>query len=345
MNADLTKLLFKTGVLVSLLGFFTLLINWIDPLPYHWASDQLNTKVKFLAEKEIDPKAYFIGSSTTLRHVIPKSFNALIGEDSTYAFNFGIDGFFPPQTFSVLENLLEQDTTIDYLFFELNSFHYLPEHYFIPTHYKYNYKFRELWRSYQYLFYGNFSLKVKLGMTVKYLIAYLENGFKIGMRDELIKFINGKHIYGYSFLGKNRDGYYPLTGAHTKNKEMKKRLSAYTDNLTKAFTKVYQNIATIEQIPYNPYFRNLLLEHLALAKSKNVELIFLLNPVKCGFHEVDDMVAMFHSLPATNRIDLANPIDHPELYEFENRWDEGHLNDKGARIYTQKLATAFNKFK
>ena len=58
---------------------------------------------------------------------------------------------------------------------------------------------------------------------------------------------------------------------------------------------------------------------------------------------IADMVALFYSLPETNRIDLANPFEHPEFYQLENRWDEGHLNDAGAKIYTQKLATAFSE--
>lgn len=337
------KLLIKGTILIGILFAITFIANWVDPLPYHWGSIQLNTKVQFLKEKKINPSAYFIGSSNTLRHVIPHSFNQLIGKDSSFAFNFGVDGVLPPKSFHVLENLLKHDETIDYIFLEINGFDYLPEHYFIPTRRKYYYKFQDLWMSYRYLFSGNFSLKIKLGMTVKYMIAYIENAFKIGMRTDLIKFLHGKNVFGYVFLGKNKDGYYPLPGTHTKDEKVKNQLPAYTDQLISDFTTVYNNIETIDKVKYNTYLREVLLEQMERAEERNIKLYFLLNPVKCEFHEVADIVALFYSLPATNRIDMANPLAYPELYKLENRWDEGHLNDQGAKIYTQKLADAFNK--
>lgn len=339
----MVKLLIKGSILISILFVLTLLVNWMDPLPYQWGNIQLNTKVQYLKEEKVDPKAYFIGSSNTLRHVIPHTFNKLIGKDSSYAFNLGVDGVLPPQSLHVLENLLEEDQTIDYIFFEINGFDYLPEHYFIPTRTKYYYKFSELWMSYRYLLAGNFRLKVKLGMTVKYMIAYLENAFKIGMRTDFIKFVYGKNVFGDDFLGKNKDGYYPLRGTHTKDEGVKQRLPAYMQQLNKDFTTVYKTIERIDKVKYNTYLREVLLAQMELAKAKKVKIIFLLNPVKCEFHEAADIVALFYSLPEANRIDLANPLTYPEFYQLENRWDEGHLNDAGAKIYTQKLAAAFNE--
>jgi len=337
------KLLIKGIILIGILFTITSIVNWIDPLPYNWGNIQLNTKVQYLKEKKVDPKAYFVGSSNTLRHVIPHSFNQLIGKDSSYAFNFGVDGVLPPKSFHVFDNLLKQDETIDYIFLEINGFDYLPEHYFIPTRRKYYYKIQDLWMSYRYLFAGNFRLKVKLGMTVKYMIAYLENALKIGMRTDFIKFLHGKNAFGYVFLGKNKDGYYPLPGKHIKDEKIKNGLPAYMTQLTNDFTNVYNNIENIDNVKYNTYLRKVLLHQLDKAKERNIQLFFLLNPTKCEFHEVADIVALFHSLPAANRIDLANPLKYPELYKVENRWDEGHLNNQGAKIYTKKLADAFNE--
>ena len=337
------KLLFKSGILVGLLFLITLFINWIDPLSYSWGSIQLNTKIQFLKEKNIHPKAYFIGSSNTLRHVIPSLFNKTIGKDSSYAFNLGVDGTLPPKTFHVIENLIKPNQNIDYIFLELNGFEYLPEHYFIPTRRKYYYKFEELWMSYNYLWRGNLRLKIKLGMTIKYMIAYVENAFKIGMRADFIKFIHGKNVYDYSFLGGNKDGYYPLPEDKTADERMKQRLPTYLANIEKAFLTTYTNFKELDKITYNKYLKNLLLEQLKQTKAKGIELIFILNPIKCEFHEPSDLVALFYTLPKTNRIDMANPLKYPEFYQIENRWDEGHFNDKGARVYTEKLATAFNE--
>ncbi len=337
------KLVTKGSILIGILFAITVVMNSIDPLPYTWGSIQLNTKIQFLKDKKITPKAYFIGSSNTLRQVIPNLFNKLVERDSTYAFNLGVDGALPPKTFHILENLIQEQPNIEYIFLEVNGFEYLPEHYFIPTRRKYYYKLPELWKSYRYIWSGSSSLKVKLGMTIKYLIAYAENAFKIGMRTDFIKFIHGENVFDYSFVGKNGDGYYPLEGMHTTTERMKKRLPTYLQNLNNDFTKVYQHLETIDNVVYNDYLRTLLLEQLALAKSRGVEIIFLLNPIKPEFHEVADIVALFYSLPASNRIDLANPINYPEFYQLENRWDEGHLNDAGAKIYTRKLAAAFRE--
>lgn len=327
------------GILLLLIGIG---INRVVSTPEHWGSIQMNTKLKFLKEKNFDYKIYFIGSSVTFRHVIPSVLNKALGEESNYAFNLGADGTLPPETFHVMDYLLEADKTVDYIFFEINSFHHLPEHVFIPTKTKYYFHIKDLLLSYKYFLSSNLVWFKKLGMAGKYTILYLENLFKVGMRADYIKFINGKNVFGYDLLGKKQDGYLTLPNLMTKDKQIQKQmpslLKKYKQSYEVGYTKLKENRLDDN---YNQTLSTLLVEQIKKAEAKGVTVIFILNPINHVFDKAEEMVALLQSLPEKNRIDLANPYKYSDLYKVENRWDEGHLNSKGAQLYTQELANQF----
>lgn len=41
-------------------------------------------------------------------------------------------------------------------------------------------------------------------------------------------------------------------------------------------------------------------------------------------------------------ISLVNPDEYPEFYLYENRWDYGHLNEKGSKILSMKIVPLLN---
>ena len=336
------KILLKTALLIFILLIIGVVFFRGGFLPFYWGNIQLNTKIQLLKKENIDPRAYFIGSSVTYRHTIPSLINKKINKPEYYSFNLGIDGAFPPQTFYILEHLIEIDSTIDYIFFEVNSFDDLAPHIFRTTRSKYYSSSSYLYQFGKYLFSSDLRLTHKLGMLGKYLVTYLENIFKIGMRTDYLKFINGRNIYGPKIIGEKKDGFLPLPSSKTKDQIKKKRLDSYLLSIKRKYQNIYHNNSGLGQEYYNKYLRELLIKQMEWLKTKNIKLIYILNPVEFAFDKTPSMVSLFYSLPEENRIDLANPIAHPEFYMFENRWDEGHLNHRGATIYSDKLANLFN---
>ncbi|MDH5598938.1 MAG: hypothetical protein OEY34_07430, partial [Cyclobacteriaceae bacterium] len=48
-------------------------------------------------------------------------------------------------------------------------------------------------------------------------------------------------------------------------------------------------------------------------------------------------VGLIKSDFATPVFDLGNPLEFPELYALSNAFDKGHLNQKGALLYSQLI--------
>jgi len=335
------KLIIKSLILISLIILISELLNKRSFLPYHWGNNDLDTKISFLKEQNIDPRAYFIGSSVTFRQTIPSLFDKIINNPTNYSFNIAIDGAMPPQTFYILDNLLEQDSTIDYVFFEVNSFDNLGPKIFQSTRSKYYFNIGYLILCTKYLYYSTLRLIYKGGMAAKYVVTFIENTLKIGMREDFLKYIKDTNIHQMRIVGENKDGFRAFPNDKTRNKEMLERLPTYIKNTKNLFTTTYASLNDSKNTSYNKELRNCFLKQLKKADKKGVKLIFILNPVAFAFDEIPEMVALFYSLPATNRLDLADPFKHSEFYQLENRWDEGHLNEKGALLYSQKLSKLF----
>lgn len=333
------KLFYKVILLFSVLLIIGEVAWKFIDVPYYWGNVNLNTKLEFLKEKKITPNIYFIGSSVTFRQVMPTLFDSIANKNGR-SFNLGVDGTFAPQTYFLLEHLIETAPTIDYLLVELNGHDYFAQN-FRTTESKYYLSPKWLSSFYNYINQASVSIGNKLGIGGMYFYAYLEKVFGIGMRANYLKQIHEKNIdKARGVTGRQNDGFYPL-GAITPNKLDEKQLPAELKRLEAAFQLAYQEIAE-KRMPYNQALKEQLEYYISFAKKKEIQLIYILNPIESVFDTPSEMVALFQDLPVANRIDLANPSKFSELYLLENRWDKNHLSTKGSAIFSKKLAKAFN---
>ncbi len=333
------KLAYKFLLLFLIVISTAIFLNSMLRLPYYWGNPQLAAKEAYLKEQAIPPKAYFIGSSITYHAVNPTTFCEVTNQSKHYAFNLGVDGAQPPQTFYLVEALLKKETPIDYIFLELNSFDQMAPHLFQTTRNKYYYRLDHFWASLKYFIYADYlknaGLRIthKLGLMAKHGVTFLESTFKIGMRKEMIKM----QMTPLAKMKNTRDsyGYYALLANKEKEKiaidNLRKQLATTKQKFTAAYSK------EVKAQAYNPVLQEMLMDLIHQAKAKNIEMVYLLTPFNCAFDSVSEMRSLFESLPPANRIDLANPNKYPTFYEVANRWDIGHFNDAGATLYTQKL--------
>jgi len=282
----------------------------------------------------------------TYHCAIPKLFDELTNKPLNTSFNLATDGTYLPQTLYIVEHLLAQDATIDYVFFEFNNINHMPDHLFKTTRSKYYYQLEHLLMSCTYLFYAHYTtgtgLRVthKLGLACKYLITYFESLFKIGMRKDILKILQYKKIERTSTQNIGSNGYRPLNDHSSQDKEYLKHLDENLERIKKAYENAYLKL---DATPYNIAFNTVLREQIKRANARDVKIIYVLTPIEYGFETVSNMLASFYALPEENRIDLSNPTQYPELYLLKNRWDDGHFNHEGAKIYTQKLSEVFNE--
>ena len=78
-----------------------------------------------------------------------------------------------------------------------------------------------------------------------------------------------------------------------------------------------------------------------LSEEQDIQVIFILPP-RLGTR-YQDMLPAFTQLPETNKMELADPQEFPSLYTLKNSYDVGHLNERGATIYTKNLARLFKR--
>jgi hypothetical protein len=56
-----------------------------------------------------------------------------------------------------------------------------------------------------------------------------------------------------------------------------------------------------------------------------------------------ELLPVFNQIDARHRIDLANPFTYPEFYSLDNTYDITHFNNKGAALFTEKMAEEFKR--
>lgn len=84
--------------------------------------------------------------------------------------------------------------------------------------------------------------------------------------------------------------------------------------------------------------RNLVLGIQRACAKRGVGIVFVIPPV---FERWDAFTKMGERGEIENLFSFNDPFAHPGLFNPRNRWNVGHLNARGAKIYSRALAEAF----
>lgn len=311
-------------------------------LPFSWGSRQLHSKLSFIKENNLDPNIYFLGSSVTNRQVMPTLFDQEINDESLSSFNLAIDGTMPPHHFYLLENLLNHDKTIDYVFMELDGFDHMPERHFMTTFSKFYFSPRWFsWSMLNLLASKTIPFKQKAYMSYKYIRTIFENVFFVNMRADALKSLADRTTYSYKVLKRHADGFMYFNTLFTENKlqkrEKKKLLNKTKDNFTKAYAKNAESLAS------NAVYKHMLRKYIKLADKHGVKLYYVITPRHSVLLSAEELLDIKNDLTDDIVLDLANPQDYGDLYNDKLRYDADHLNGEGAAIFTKHLAKVFTQ--
>lgn len=135
------------------------------------------------------------------------------------------------------------------------------------------------------------------------------------------------------------NGYYP---AFTADKTHK---TGYTADINNNSAKIHeQNFKKLAgnrqpQIARNEIsFRRRQYQKL---QRYGIRVIYVIPPVLSDMGEMHDL-CQTDGFPTCFSMD--DPFKYPELYQYENRYDLGHLNDKGADYYSRYIANRFVEY-
>jgi len=329
---------FKCFLLLVLLSVISTGIRVF--LPFSWGSLQLNSKLKFIEEKNLDPNVYFLGSSVTNRQVRPTQFDSIIADDSLSSFNLSVDGTMPPHHFFLLEELLDSDKTVDYVFMELDGFDHMPPRHFLTTFSKFYFTPRWFcWSMSNLLFSKSIPFNQKLYMSYKYCRSFVENVFFIGMRYDALKSLLKKNAFSYRVLDKHKDGFMYFNTMFTEN-EIQSREKNKILNQTKQEFKAAYALSPLE-LKSNFVYKALLKKYLHRAREKGIKLHYVITPRNSVLISAEELIDIKNSFPDDIIMDMADPSVFGDLYDPTLRYDADHLNDKGSILYTAYLSQKF----
>lgn len=306
-------------------------------LPPMWGNPGLAFKVRKAGEERYD--RVIIGSSHLFRQVDPALLDSLLHDGFT-TFNAGYPSTFAPESELACARLLEHGEHVPKLILlELTAYQLLDE------------TKQDNFRSWYYMTppvalamaryaWAEAPLEKRNEHVLAALRAGVKSAFLPGLADDLL---DGTPADSLAWLGLHGNGYYSLetemasTGANVVFAKRKATFLADTAILQRraaALATFYRE----SRVEANAMQVQCLMELSEKAAARGSRLLFVLPPLATV--QVPKLLALFRALPAAQCIDLCDPAQHPEFYITRNAFDEGHLNDRGAHLFTSELAGA-----
>lgn len=316
-------------------------------VPYHWGNPWYSSKIQYLEQinKEKLPNVFFFGSSRIYRNINPYFFDIEFEKNSVEkisSFNLGAPATFCPQSYYLYEQFLDSElsSNADIVFLELleiSSIGTALMHQERTTYWQ-NYRdllfvLKSVFRSKERGILG------KVRITVKYSISYFENIFNIGQfKSPLLD----KNFYDPRYVGKEKNGFFPLdadlrsTTDSTVKENLLERKNSLKEEEPELKNRALKSIEFFksDKKSLNKVHFERIEKLIKKAKKNNIQLIFIITPNIVS----PSIVKLFNAIPAGNKIQLADANDFPEFYQTENLFDVGHLNEKGAELFSKTLA-------
>ena len=77
-------------------------------------------------------------------------------------------------------------------------------------------------------------------------------------------------------------------------------------------------------------------------EKQQCQVVFVLSP-RLVSPQLEIVYPVFEQLPSANKIDMSDPKKYPEFYDLAYSFDPGHLNEKGAVIFTKAFGVEVTK--
>ena len=292
-------------------------------------------KIQYFVEHEDRFDTLLIGSSRAYRQIDPALLDQLMAKAGKpiHTYNLGIDGMTPPEDLFVMEKALARRTKP--LKYVIGECYRIPDVYIaVGQEGTLRHAYWHDWRRFLYQARALTGPKIanadgkrwsyRVGFKAlcavgPHLRLFLTNCVHLGRgRDWFVP----EQSMGDLCLGPKRDGFYPTESVIDDKgfKDLNEQMEAY---MTWNAGHRFGNWAS----------QDILLEKRQLVEKHQAKYI-LFTPPSCGdnFYPIRAITA---SIPL---LDFTDPRRYPELFIRPNRYDHGHLNHKGAEVFTRLIA-------
>lgn len=314
-------------------------------LPFSWGN--FYGKEQCLEKNAAQYNTVLMGSSRVFRQINPEYFDSLNQNiNSTHTFNFGIDAMTIPELHYEFENILRiKNLHAKYILVELCdvdtfdavNLHTLRKKYYYSTS-TYFTSLKSLWQS-------AYPVYRKVAGSMAHTINWMECVLHFNSLNEVMPFKQNQqhsHVVCGNFfvpLQNNDTTLNFVLQGKTTNPHLE--LLKHTDQLNVLHRNTQEIFRTTESVgKLNETYSTIAKQMIDEGKEFGVTVIFVLPP-KLEETHYRNVIPVFKSLPAENRIDIGDPYNYPQFYELRYAYDLGHVNVEGARLYTQAMSSTF----
>ncbi|HMQ48412.1 MAG TPA: hypothetical protein PKA00_13330 [Saprospiraceae bacterium] len=342
---------------IALLGLLALAMNILlaivvysirpDAFYKHYEVCMLLQKQEALLKNPDRYNTIFIGSSKTFRQVDPVVFDSVI--TASTSFNLGQNGLKAPRNYDFINQLIQQKSDYEAIFFELIMLDNILDNYQSDAIIR-SINLNRCLQAYEQAF-KNKSLKPELRFRyLKYYtlaLGYKYIGFSMIKRLKLLLGIlpHENAVDCANFDLEQYQGFISMDEEMemTQQYELVGRRKLFTDHPFKSdlYKGLNDETINIRNNLVNREFES----HLIQWKAQGLPIYFIVPPRTYAFEL--DMLGQFKAIAENEGFpvfDFSNPAQYPDLHNLENSFDHPHLNKNGARIFTQLLAEQYLTF-
>ncbi len=303
--------------------------------PFYLGNSAFKAKVKSFQKTSQHYNTIVFGSSHSYRQFNPSIFDSLMTDYNLSTYNIATAGTFNPESYYLYEHFLEtlDKDAIKYAFLELKPLNFYDWENTNTTRGSYWNTTSTLYYALNYINASNYDKIEKFNLTKIYLNSFLNS------------FVDTNILKGL-FLKpsvRSKTGFVPLDkelSSKRRNNEFTLRYKTFHADTT----VLKERITAARNIPqyYNSKDINKVhLSHLKYLISKSEQKgihLFLLVPPRLKDNEYQEIIPLLNELPKGHSLELANYVENKTFYKTKNSFDIGHLNLKGANLFTEKCA-------
>lgn len=333
------KLAGKLLLIAFLVWGFNKLLFYSLKLPLLWGV-YYQKQAQYEANKN-NINTVFLGSSLTFRQVNNHLFDSLniASGHYTHSLNLGFDGCQPTENYEVFNYLIKtKSDTLKTILVELTPARLFTHHTLHALRNKSFDSFRQFLHATPLVLASNHSLSERLEYIAYSIVIVLEAEFNFNMLEKAYKFKQYQKSYKA-----------PAQFEDCSTSENHAKMDSTDDSHTRFFAnpnifntnteevkKIFANPALLQQVTINTPYINHVQTMLATASANHIKLIYIL-PARLQATDYKDVLPVFATIPAANKISMANPFKYPQLYSMECSYDFLHINETCIPSYTQLL--------
>lgn len=356
------KRFFKTATLfVGILLAVCLVVHYaviprLNLTPYYWGDKLIIEKRNAIVTPPY-PDVIFFGSSMVYRQINPEVFDAVVEEKTgnpIRSFNFGVNWLASSEMIYLAENYVrEAPVKPRYLFLELQRIKMVNYKNYLTTRIIYWYTPEMYAFTTAAIVNSKLPFYSKAGQWISHTVNFSGNQINLGYFTEALRYQS--EIQKAGFFRTDTDVGNGFLSLETENRQMleaginPERLNRFLKDTSAVTARMHASLTAFTYYEKNPdelkHFNKAYSARLhALINNcirQNIHLIILLPP-RLDRLQYQELLPVFNSLPAGHRINMADARQYPEFYFADYSFDVTHMNEKGAEIYSRKLAENFS---